>query len=96
MPTFDFTNYLHIFSASAPSGIPSGATYGNTYTASSSCYLVGFASADGNQKVQINKTVLQLGNTSYRDSGFINIKLSAGDTVTVAFATESMHILKEK
>ena len=94
MPTLDYTNYLHIFTSSAPSDIPSGATYGLSFTANKDCYLHGVY-LPYNNKLTINGKEM----CSYTaSSGFIPVtwKLSAGDIVTVQGAVSCLYVLSEK
>lgn len=106
MPTLDFTNYIHVFASSAPSDIPSGATYGTSYTATEDCYLGGSVfgnNADVYVKINGHK-VYGVRNTS-SGTRLLPIpftKLSSGDTVTsvnasnVANAQDQLYIYVEK
>ena len=94
MPTLDYTNYLHIFTSSAPSDIPSGATYGLSFIANKDCYLHGVY-LPYNNKLTINGKEMCPYTAS---SGFVPLtwKLSASDVVTVQGAVSSLYVLSEK
>ena len=93
MPIYDFANYLHVFASTAPSGMPSGATYGLTYTLSKDAYLVGSMSADsGKTSLTIDGTVVGETNSYGVGSGFIELKVKAGSTITVSVACPRLHV----
>lgn len=102
LPRLDFTNYLHVFSSSAPSGMPSGATYGLTFTATQDCYLLGALTSSGNagQVVYINDVPVY---ESLLQNVYGQLKvtipytrLSSGDVVRLSSANGSVHIFKAK
>ena len=105
MPTLDYRNYLHVFASSAPSDLPSGASYGLSFTANKTCYLVGTYKAHIGF-IKINNTALALSNDATDNLNWVYIpplKLERGDTVTVSTSTTvtgssgpSLHILGEK
>ena len=98
-PSLDYGNYLHVFSTSAPSGIPSGASYGLTFTATKDCYLVGHV---------YSRTILSIngvpiaqshngGGSVWENGGTPAIlKLTQGDIVSVTDSTEMLHVFAEK
>lgn len=81
MPTLDYSNPLHTFLS------------GNlSYTATKDCYLVGSTSASA---------TLTINNETYCGNWvnihlFLNLKLSAGDTISVSTASVNLHVLEEK
>ena len=107
MPNLDFTNYKHIFSLTAPADIPSGATYGATYTATGDCYLCGsIYSNNADVYVLINGHKFYGGRNTSSGQRLIPIpftKLSSGDvvfstnhTLTADNAQDQLYILVEK
>ena len=99
MPTLDYTNYLHVFSSTAPSNLPSGATYGLSFTATKDCYLVGSVaqgSTGGEEIVSINGRAITA--TPVGTSEFIYLKISARDTVSISHLNSNgkLHVFREK
>ena len=85
---------MHIFTSSAPSDIPSSATYGLTFTANKDCYLHGVY-LPYNNKLTINGKEMCPYTAS---SGFVPVtwKLSADDIVAVQGAVSCLYVLSEK
>ena len=107
MPNLDFTNYKHVFTATAPSDIPSGATYGTTYTATGDCYLCGSVfSNNADVYVLINGHKFYGGRNTSSGQRLIPIpftKLSSGDvvfsannTLTTGNNQDQLYIVVEK
>ena len=103
-PSLDYGNYLHVFSTTAPSGMPTGASYGLTYTATEDCYLYGDCSGvQTYTDVTINGTKLtgKLNVGVPNSQGGIHVhdyydKLKAGDVVTVSANSAKLYIMKER
>lgn len=98
-PSLNYTNYLHVFTSSAPSGKPSGASYGLTFTATKDCYLVGHVYS--NTTLSINDVPIAKshngGGSVWENGGTpAMLKLTRGDTVSVTASTEMLHVFAEK
>ena len=104
MPSLDYTNYLHVFDSTAPSGMPSGATYGLTFTATEDCYLFGYGAVHkggGVTFASINDTVRVCTYAMTSSSGQyipenVCVKLNRGDVVKTDTASSYLYILKER
>lgn len=95
-PSIDYDNYIHVFSSTAPSDMPTGATYGFTFTATQDCYLCGTTmrdvSIDGHPYFSGS-----YGGTAYATNIIIqDLKLTAGDVVTVNSEAPTLHVCIEK
>jgi hypothetical protein len=93
MPTLDYTNYLHVFTSSAPAGMPSSATYGLSFTATKECWLVGVVDANGGI-LTVNGTQIARSATGNHINA-PTIKLSAGDIVATSNNCTSLHVFEE-
>jgi len=84
MPTLNYTSPLHNFSSGAD------------YTATKDCYLVGSIS-----NLSAVSTTITINNTPFSmptggTGCFINLKLTAGDTVHITGSNGNIHVLEEK
>lgn len=103
LPRLDLKKPVHAFTSSAPSGLPAGATYGLTFTATEKCYLSGgllgsYASAGiltingfeyAHSGVPVNNNG---GNAVYIDC----LELSEGDVVQINRSNSYLYIYKLK
>ena len=103
MPVLDYTNYLHVFMSSAPSDLPSDATYGLSFTATKECYICGYVYSD-----PINICVLSINNTQIATSVDVEyngqrrcgcyispLKIKTGDVVSVSVEASMLHVFEE-
>lgn len=96
MPTLDYTNYIHTFAASAPSDIPSGATYGTSFTATRDCYLMGMFQKSSSANCTINGHAIVSSDTNNVNTFIDRLKLTSGDTVVLSQAMPLMFVYIEK
>lgn len=96
MPTLDYTNYLHVFLSSAPSDLPSGATYGLTFTATKDCYIVGLIGSTASVAFTLKINSRTIVDTTNNRSCMVNLKLTSGDVVTITNATDTLHVFDTK
>lgn len=82
MPIYDYEHPLHTFDANNLS-----------YTLTKDAYLVGSISVNsGSTDVTIKNTVMATSNSYGVGSGFINVKVQSGSTITVTKACPALHV----
>lgn len=82
MPIYDYEHPLHTFNANNLS-----------YTLNKDAYLVGSVSVDsGSMDVTIKNTVIATSNSYGVGSGFINVKVKSGSTITVTKPCPALHV----
>lgn len=103
MPDLDYRNYLHAFTSSAPSDLPTGATYGLSFTASKECYICGYVYSGpinicvlSIDDIQIATSVDVEYNGQRRCGCYISpLKINTGDVVSVSAEASMLHVFEE-